>query len=104
MSPNYSNAVLEIGKSYTTTVTPGKGFVFSNWVGSVLGNVVIVSNTPKLTFTMQSNLVLQANIIPNPFIPVKGTYNGLFAANQPGAGELGFFTLTLATTAATAGA
>ena len=23
-------------------------------------------------------MVLQANFIPNPFLPVKGTYNGLF--------------------------
>ena len=94
-SPNYAGAMLEIGKNYTTTATPGKGFVFSNWVGSVLGNMVIMSSTPKLTFTMQSNLVLQANIIPNPFSPVKGTYNGLFAEGTRAQQSSGFFTLTL---------
>jgi hypothetical protein len=54
MAPNYSSAMLEIGKTYTTTVTPGKGYVFSDWAGSVLGNVVIVGSTPKLSFTGSS--------------------------------------------------
>jgi hypothetical protein len=103
MSPNYSNAVLEIGKSYTNTVTPGKGFVCSNWVGTVLGNVVLVSNTPKLIFTMQSNLVLQANIIPNPFIAVKGTYSGLFGQTNRAQDSSGFFTLTVTTNGAYSG-
>jgi uncharacterized repeat protein (TIGR02543 family) len=95
LSPNYSNTVLEIGKSYSTIATPGHGLVLSNWVGTVLGNVVIVTNTPKLTFTMQSNLVLQANIIPNPFIPIKGAYNGLFSGPDRAQESSGFFTLTL---------
>ena len=97
MSPNYSNAVLEINKSYTTTVTPGKGFVLSNWVGTVSNNLVLVANTNKVTFTMRSNLVLQANIIPNPFILVKGTYNGLFTHGVRAQESSGFFTLTLTT-------
>jgi len=99
LSPNYSNAWLEIGKSYTTTVTPGKGYVFSNWVGTVLGSVVTVTNTPRLTFIMQSNLCWQANIIPNPFIPFAGNYYGLVydlanGVQQPSAG---FFSGTLGT-------
>jgi hypothetical protein len=32
-----------------------------------------------LNFVMQSNLTLMANFIPNPFLPVKGTYTGLLA-------------------------
>ena len=58
MSPNYSNAVLEIGKTYSTTVTPGTGFVLSNWTGTAQGSLVLVSNAAKLTFNMQSNLCL----------------------------------------------
>ena len=50
--------------------------MYSNWVGTVLGNMVMVTNTNKVTFVMQSNLVLQANIIPNPFIPLAGTITG----------------------------
>jgi hypothetical protein len=95
VSPNYNNAVLEVGKSYKLTATVGNGSMFSNWVGSVLGNVVFVSSTPRLTFTMRSNLVLQANIIRNPFAPVKGTYSGLFGTGSPEQNSSGFFTLTL---------
>jgi hypothetical protein len=95
MSPDYSNAVLELGKRYTTTVKTGKGYVLSNWVGSVLGDLVFVGSAPKLTFTMRSNLVLQANIIANPFIPAKGTYNGLFSATRRTQESSGSFTLAL---------
>jgi hypothetical protein len=72
VSPNYTNALLEIGGNYTLTATPGTGSLFSNWTGTVS------ANTAKLTFTMQSNMVLQANFVPNPFTPVKGNYAGLF--------------------------
>ena len=95
MNPNYNGSSLELGKSYTTTVTPGKGYVLSNWVATVQGNIVFVSTATNLTFTMQSNLVLQANIILNPFTPVKGTYNGLFGAGTANQDGSGFFTLTL---------
>ena len=99
ISPNYSNAMLEIGKTGSMTVTPGVGYVFSNWVGTVQGNVVILSNTPKLTFIMQSNLVLQANIIRNPFIARAGSYYGLVydLANGVQPDSAGFFSGTLGT-------
>jgi alpha-galactosidase len=97
LSPNYSNAVLEVGKNYTMTANIGGGYVLSNWVGSVLGNVVLVSNAATVAFMMQSNLVLRANIIPNPFIAVNGSYNGLFAQTDRVQGSSGFVTLTLTT-------
>jgi hypothetical protein len=103
VSPNYSNAWLEIGQNYALTATAGNGSVFSNWVGTVMNNVVVVSNTPRLTFTMQSNLVLLADFVPNPFILTKGTYNGLFAETNRAQGSSGFFTLTLTTNGAYSG-
>lgn len=72
VAPNYTNALLEIGGTYTLTAIPGTGSVFSNWTGT------ISADTAKLTFTMESNMVLQANFVPNPFTPVKGNYAGLF--------------------------
>ena len=102
VSPNYSNAVLEVGKRYSLTATPGTGSLFSNWVGRVSGNVVISTNTASLSFLMQSNLVLQANFVPNPFTPLAGAYNGLFfptansyMATNTGATNSGFMGLTL---------
>ena len=90
-----NGASLYVGRDYTITATPGTGFVFSNWVGTVSGTVVLVSDSPKLTFTMQSDLVLRANFLPNPFSPAQGTYNGLFGAAIPDQGSSGFVTLTL---------
>lgn len=72
VTPNYTNALLEIGGTYALTAIPGTGSVFSNWTGA------ISADTAKLTFTMESNMVLQANFVPNPFTPVKGNYAGLF--------------------------
>jgi hypothetical protein len=102
LSPNYSNALLEVGKTYTITATPGSGYVLSNWTGTVLGVPVVSSNTSRLSFVMRSNLVLEADFIPNPFIALKGSYNGLFYPTinqQPapyGATNSGFFALALA--------
>ncbi|HWI56646.1 MAG TPA: hypothetical protein VNZ22_05435, partial [Bacillota bacterium] len=73
VSPNYNGGMLEAGKTYTITATPDSGFVFGNWTGG------LCSTSPKLSFVMESNLVLEANFIPNPFLVAKGTYSGLFA-------------------------
>ena len=72
ISPDLNGLGLEIGRRYTVTALPSAGNVFSNWTGDLNANV------PRLTFLMQSNLALQANFIPNPFLPVKGTFTGLF--------------------------
>lgn len=63
---------MEVGRSYRLLATPAEGHVFSNWTGT------ISSNTPALNFLMQSNMSLQAHFVPNPFLRVNGTYNGLF--------------------------
>ena len=103
LSPNYSNALLEIGKTYKITAMPGPGYVFSNWTGTVLENPVISSSTAALSFVMRSNLVLEADFVTNPFIAFKGSYNGLFYPtinSQPApssATNTGFFALVLTT-------
>lgn len=87
---SFTSLNLEVGRSYKVTAVPGTGQVFSNWVGS------LTSTSPALNFVMQSNMVLQANLIPNPFIPVKGTYSGLFYdTNGVQQESSGFFTLAL---------
>lgn len=91
VSPNYSNAPLAIGGTYTLTATPGSDSVFSNWTGT------ITATTPKLTFSMESNMVLQANFVPNPFTPVKGNYAGLFYdTNGISITNAGYFSAALA--------
>jgi hypothetical protein len=49
--------------------------VFSNWLDSSNN---VLGTAAKLTFAMQSNMVINANFVPNPFLPVKGNYAGLF--------------------------
>jgi len=79
---------LEIGRRYTLTAAPNSGHVFSNWTGGVIGN------QPKLSFLMSSNLEIVANFVPNPFLNVKGAYNGLIyvpdCATNAGAGFFNF--------------
>ncbi len=90
VSPNFKNLALEIGREYTLTARPAKGFLFTNWSGFE------TSANPVLIFTMQSNEVLQANFVPSPFIPVRGVYTGLFYdTNAPAHENAGGFLLTL---------
>lgn len=96
VSPNYSNVWLRIGNTYKLTATPGAGFVFSNWMGGAFAATDELTNTSKLTFTMSSNLVLQANFVPNPFPAVAGNYQGLFFdTNNPSQENAGFFNATV---------
>jgi hypothetical protein len=53
--PNYEGRSLEIGKTYTITANPAKGFRFANWSGS------ISNNSPKLRFVMSPEMTLTAN-------------------------------------------
>jgi hypothetical protein len=81
---------LEIGRTYTITAVPALGWLFSDWAGS------LASTSARFTFPMQEGLGLAATFIPNPFIPTKGVYNGLFhEATGVQHTSSGFFTLTL---------
>ena len=63
LSPNYSNAVLQIGKGYSMTATPTNGHAFVNWMISTNWSGGVTSNSAALNFVMQSNLTLQANFV-----------------------------------------
>jgi hypothetical protein len=78
VSPNPNGKSFRKGQSYTLTATATAkgGNVFSNWTGS------ITTNKNPLTLKLESSLVLEANFITNPFLPVLGTYNGLFTTTN----------------------
>jgi hypothetical protein len=63
ISPNFSNAWLEIGRNYSITSTPATGFVFTNWTVSTnwIGGAIVTGT--NLQFMMQSNLTLQASFV-----------------------------------------
>ena len=93
VSPDFNGQSLLVGGSFTVTATPAAGSAFVGWTGG------ITSSTPRLTFVMQSNLVLQANFVLNPFLTGNGVYNGLFNTSADTNGlqpcSSGFFTFKL---------
>jgi hypothetical protein len=63
--------------------------VFVRWSGGV------TSTLPTISFTMVSNLVLEVTFTNNPYIAMKGSYNGLFhEAAEARQGSSGNFTVT----------
>jgi hypothetical protein len=92
---NLSSNLLEVGRSYALTAKPAAGRLFSNWVGTLSG---LPSTNTTLRFLMESNALLTANFVPNPFIPLRGSYYGLFSEDAAVAQESsGFFSGTLLT-------
>lgn len=90
ITPVLNGQLLEVGRAYMLTATPSPGWLFSHWSGGVS------STEAKLTFEMKSNLTLVANFVPNPFIPTKGQFNGLFSElDEVRAGRAGFFSLAV---------
>ena len=77
LSPNYSNAVLAIGQSYSMTATPGTGFAFINWTGS------LTTNGATLKFTMASNLTFTANFVDTnrPAVSITNLASGQRVSN-----------------------
>ncbi|MFO1477825.1 MAG: Ig-like domain-containing protein [Verrucomicrobiota bacterium] len=92
VTPNLNPSQMTMGKTYTVTAVPAAGQEFAGWTGSYN------SSNPKLTFLMSSNILLQANFIASPYIPVAGTYNGLFyTEDEVRLGESGAFSMKVTT-------
>ncbi len=90
--PNVSGQSLTSGQIYTLTATPALGYEFAGWNGSWN------SSLARISFLATSNLVLRANFVPSPYIPVSGTYNGLFYQDdQVRPGASGSFALVVTT-------
>jgi hypothetical protein len=70
--PDLDGRTLEVGRGYTVNARPAAGNLFANWSGGV------TSLSSRLTFLMQTNLMLRATFVTNPFIAVRGAYAGLF--------------------------
>jgi hypothetical protein len=91
VSPNLNGTQQPVGDTLTLVAKPGTGQVFSNWM---VGDDSFTTAT--LSFVMQSNLVVTANFVPNPFIPLVGTYQGLIYHSNAVAPEgAGFFNAKL---------
>lgn len=92
--------LLELGRNYTLTAKPGKGYLFGDWSGSNS------SLNPKLTFMMDRDHSLTATFGTNLFPAVQGNYNGLFYNNDTNYFEQassGFLTLKVGSSGASSG-
>ncbi|HZM06074.1 MAG TPA: Ig-like domain-containing protein [Candidatus Saccharimonadales bacterium] len=78
--PNRGSANLKFGARYLIEAVPGAGYVFNGWT-TPSGSTV--TNAANFYFTMEAGLALQADFIPNPFIPVDGIYYGLQESSPP---------------------
>ncbi|MGH8247467.1 MAG: InlB B-repeat-containing protein, partial [Gammaproteobacteria bacterium] len=91
VSPDYNGRLLEVGRRYTITAVPATSNLFAFWSGGATSAVA------KLTFTMRSNFVLAANFVANPFLPILGSYTGLFSEPSQSLHETsGYFSAKLA--------
>lgn len=62
VSPNESNAWLQIGYSYAITSSPAAGFKFANWTLSTNWAGGVSTSNAALHFVMASNLTLLATL------------------------------------------
>lgn len=78
VTPLKNGALVAVSNKVTLTALPGRNWILSNWV---FGTSQPYSETNSLTlkFVMQSNFVVEGNFITNVFLPMQGTYYGLFA-------------------------
>jgi hypothetical protein len=66
IAPVLKTSQMALGKSYSLTARPAKGWVFQSWSTIGLPGGVNPSS-PVLSFNFVSNTVITANFIPNPF-------------------------------------
>jgi len=74
LTPVSAVGQLQEGGRFTLTAIPARGSRFAGWSS----NSVSVAASPKYTFMVESNLVVQANFVTGPVILIPGNYNGLF--------------------------
>ena len=82
-------ATVESGTIVQVSAVAAPGAIFAGWTSSA--GALPKANCANLTFTMSPNLILTAHFIPNPFIPLRGAYNGLIQT----ASGYGMFQVTL---------
>lgn len=85
ISPDLDGRLIQVGQRCVMTAVPAAGYVFNGWSGD------ISSTSPTLSFTMQEDMSVQADFVPNPFIPVMGQYNGLVTSDPSDVDHVGSF-------------
>jgi hypothetical protein len=78
--------LLELNRNYTATATPktAQGWAFTNWTGGTdPATLVLLTNQPVLQFTMDYNLIVQANFtdLKKPELAITNPLAGLRVSN-----------------------
>jgi hypothetical protein len=83
ISPNYSNAWLNIGQNYSMIAAPGSGFVVTNWTISTNWLGGRITNNATVQFMMASNLTLQVNFadVTKPTLTITAPSSGQHMTN-----------------------
>jgi len=83
ISPNDSNAWLNVGQNYAITATAASGFAFTNWTIGTNFTGGIVTNSPTVQFAMASNLTLQVTFadITKPTLNITNVTAGQHVTN-----------------------
>ena len=81
ISPNYNNALLQLGTTNTMTATPAIGSGFANWTD---GNNNLLTTNRALKFVMAPNLVFIANFvdIAKPTLSITNIPSGGQVSNE----------------------
>ena len=86
VEPDWNGRYLDLGGRYQVRANPAAGHVFTGWSGGVS------STEPTLQFTMQTNLLLEANFAPRVAHLARGVFNGLvYPTNSLVPAKCGFF-------------
>lgn len=98
ITPDISKQKLILGRQYLLSAIPAAGQVFAGWSGDITNPLT------KTAVKLTTNLFVQANFIPNPFLPIQGKYNGLFCeADAVRQSSAGFVTMTVTANGAYSG-
>ncbi|MEN9572297.1 MAG: Serine/threonine-protein kinase AfsK [Verrucomicrobiota bacterium] len=92
VTPDGHGRLLDLGTAYEVRANPAAGQVFTGWSGGVRGT------SPTLQFTMQPNLVIEANFAPRPVVSLaRGVFNGLvYPTSSLVPTKCGFFQIEVA--------
>lgn len=63
--------------TYTLVAKPGPGHTFGGWLGDQ------ATLSPTIYLYKHTNVSQTATFMPNPFIPLAGTYRGLYGRTNP---------------------
>lgn len=91
--PIANQSVLDVGQFYQLQAIPTRDHIFAGWTASGDTNLLSNSNRALLRFQMQSNLVLTAHFIPNPFPSRRGNYSA--PLNSTNGEPVGAISMTL---------